>query len=279
MASAPPAVSARRSASRRPVPSVRLEGDCRIRLQLGSSKPPTHARLERHQADRRSAGRARSRSRGPARPAAAMLRATWSTQVVLPRPCGPPSRISSPAAEPAAEVVVERVEPGRPDARCRVRPPDAALGTSRTSLSDCIWRSTRPWQLSGVTRRGGTSANRPDAATGITDRAGRRSDAGFGARPGLRVRLSRRTRDRRLSRVPSSVDRRFRDSGRPAQVTRADLILGSVRALCPAPGRSSFPAVAARLDSTRKETHGAARQGSSRRGARGLVPGAPPALC
>src|SRR6476660_6697669 len=34
------------------------------------------------------------------RPAAAMLRPTWSAQLVLPRPCGPAIRMSSPARKP-----------------------------------------------------------------------------------------------------------------------------------------------------------------------------------
>ena len=179
--------------------------------RLGGVASPPAAGLERHQpVERASAGRARRRSRRPGRPARAVLRATWRARWSC-RALRPGEQDQVAGAEAAVEMLVERVETGRPDRECGVR---AGLDTRRSACSSdvaevtAVRRSTRRLHPGAGPRRRGR-VRRFDLADLAAAVAGSPYSSPRNQRPPVVV-LSHAARPK----VPQS--------GRPAQVTEQD---------------------------------------------------------
>ena len=83
----------------------------RIRLTSGATRPPSSPASRATSRTSRFAESCSKDSTTTGCPERATLRATWSAQVVLPRPCGPPSRISSPARKPPVSALSRRSKP------------------------------------------------------------------------------------------------------------------------------------------------------------------------
>ena len=195
-------------------------------------------------------------------------------------PWGPPRRTRSPLRNPPWRLASSTSNPvGQTRSALCDAGADAVVGLlERLGQSDCSWRSTASME----------TARTSGPRLGVSVGASRLGRVRFGARPSaLPYDVRDETRDRRLSACPDSLRGSRPKVPRERAACAGDTEIGPARAgsrpVPSAPGLSSFASRARttrgrRLSlparqASRKETHGAARQGSSRRGARGFVPG------
>src|SRR5512139_1142639 len=196
----PPGLSSSRSATE-PRPPLAGSNADRTWAMLGPSVPATSPASSVTSRISMVCGSCSNEKKSTDRPSSAMFRAAWSAQVVLPSPCGPARRTSSPERTPPPRWRSRGSKPvGQTRAAAWAPPRSLLLASSRTSVRDWRAYSTQTWKQ---------SASRVVPVSRLFGGAhGQRDFAYDGRSP----KVLGETRDRRLSVCPDPAG-----SERPAE--------------------------------------------------------------